>query len=347
MSFLSSALGAKNTFSAAPATGNATFQSENLQPAINTGQTTVQNQIAGVNGIVGQQQDLASQLKAQSMGAGPNIADLQLKQATDRNNQQAAGMLASQRGLNPALAARLIAQNQASNNQTAAGQSGLMRAQQQLASEGQLANVYGQAAGETLGTGTLANQNLTVNQNALQNQNSDVINANNAANSVNAGVSNQNAQINGNLIGGVLQGAGSAAAAALGAKGGKVHGGKVPAILSPGERYLNAKEAAKVKETGENPMKHGKVIPGKANVPGDSLENDVVPAHLEPGGVVLPRSVTQSQDNASKAKEFMSALKEHNEPGPKGFAKILEMKRKLKEMHGHLEDLHDSMKDAQ
>ena len=46
--------------------------------------------------------------------------------------------------MNPALAARLIAQQTAGANQQAAGQSGLMRAEQQLAAQNALANVYGQ-----------------------------------------------------------------------------------------------------------------------------------------------------------------------------------------------------------
>lgn len=360
MSFLSNAFGAQNNFHAASATGDAKFKQQDLQPAINTAQTGFQNQIGQANNIVGQQGDLASQLRAQAAGQGPNIAAMQLQQATDRNNQQAAGMMASQRGLNPALAARLIAQNQATNNQQAAGQSGLMRAEQQLAAQGQLANVYGQQAGETLQGGALQNQNLGINQQAFQNQNADIINAQNAAQGINAGVQQQNAGINAGVIGGLISGGASALSMGGGGakkayEGGEIEesdvpefltGGAVPAKVSPGERYLKAREVHEINDHGGNPMKKGHMIPGKAKVEGDSPKNDTVKAELEPGGVVLPRSVTQAEDNSSRAREFMKAIKEDKEPGPKGFAKILEMKRKMKEMHGHLQDLHDMMKEA-
>jgi hypothetical protein len=85
-------------------------------------------------------------------------------------------------------------------------------------------------------------------------------------------------------------------------------GGKVPAMVSPGEKYLNPTEVEKV-ERGEKPaIKAGVTIKGKAAVPGDSLKNDNVPKTLEEGGIVLPRSITQSKRPGPAAQKFVEAL---------------------------------------
>jgi hypothetical protein len=85
-------------------------------------------------------------------------------------------------------------------------------------------------------------------------------------------------------------------------------GGKVPAMVSPGERYLPPKEVAKVASGKKSPMKAGEAIKGKAKVKGDSLKNDTVPKTLDSGGIVLPRSVTQHPDAAHKAYEFVRQI---------------------------------------
>lgn len=87
-------------------------------------------------------------------------------------------------------------------------------------------------------------------------------------------------------------------------------GGPVPALVSPGEKYLDPKDVQKVAQTGENPMKVGETIPGKPKVGGakNSYANDTVPKTLEEGGIVLPRSVTQAKDAPKKAAEFVAAI---------------------------------------
>lgn len=49
----------------------------------------------------------------------------------------------------------------------------------------------------------------------------------------------------------------------------------------------------------------GGVVPGTAPMPGNSPQNDTVPANLSPGEVVLPRTVTQAPNAPQQAKEFM------------------------------------------
>lgn len=54
--------------------------------------------------------------------------------------------------------------------------------------------------------------------------------------------------------------------------------------------------------------KDGGKVGGKANVPGNSLQNDRVPAMLSPGEIVLPRSVTKSSDPIGNASKFVAAV---------------------------------------
>lgn len=53
----------------------------------------------------------------------------------------------------------------------------------------------------------------------------------------------------------------------------------------------------------------GGAVPGKPRVFGDDEKNDVVPAKLSPGEIVLPRSVAQAPDAASAAAAFVAAIK--------------------------------------
>lgn len=82
-------------------------------------------------------------------------------------------------------------------------------------------------------------------------------------------------------------------------------GGKVPAMVSPGEIYLNPEQVRQVIHEGQNPMKIGQRVGGKAKVKGDSLKNDTVPMDLEEGGVVIPRHITTHKMAPEKAELFV------------------------------------------
>ena len=86
-------------------------------------------------------------------------------------------------------------------------------------------------------------------------------------------------------------------------------GGMVPALVSPGEKYLSPKDVQKVK-AGAEPMKEGKTIPGKPKVGGakNDYANDTISAKLEEGGIVLPRSVTQSKHPQWAAHKFVASI---------------------------------------
>jgi hypothetical protein len=78
-------------------------------------------------------------------------------------------------------------------------------------------------------------------------------------------------------------------------------------MLSPGERYLTPEQVKAVERGKMHPM-DGKLIPGKAKVKGDSLKNDIVPAKLDDGGIVIPRRVTQGENPDEKAMKFVAAV---------------------------------------
>lgn len=82
-------------------------------------------------------------------------------------------------------------------------------------------------------------------------------------------------------------------------------GGKVPAMVSPGEVYLSPEKVHQVIHEGANPIKVGQKIPGKASKKNDSLKNDTVPMELEEGGVVIPRHITTHKMSAEKAELFV------------------------------------------
>ena len=84
-------------------------------------------------------------------------------------------------------------------------------------------------------------------------------------------------------------------------------GGKVPVMVSPGEKYLTPHQAQAAKAGKVNPLTAGKTIPGKAKVKGDSYSNDIIPAKLEKGGLVIPRSVLQSEAPMREAIKFVHA----------------------------------------
>jgi hypothetical protein len=227
----------------------------------------LQLQQQGMGGIQGNQQALAQQLLAQSQGQGPNPAQMMMQQGQDRANMQGAGMIASAKGVNPALAARLAAQNTAQGNQALVQNAGIMGAQQQLGAQNQLGNLYGQMGQQNLGQ-------QQVMQSGIQGQNQANIQNTLGAQQINAGVAGGNAQMQGQLMGGLMSGIGSLGAAAISPKG-KAHGG---------------------------------FIEGQAPVAGDSKSNDVVPAMLSPGEVVLPRSIALKENAPELAKEFVEHI---------------------------------------
>jgi hypothetical protein len=86
-------------------------------------------------------------------------------------------------------------------------------------------------------------------------------------------------------------------------------GGKVPALVSPGEVYLKPKDVKKV-VNGADPMKVGEHIPGKPKVGGakNSYANDTVKKTLDEGGIVVPRSKTKGKNPSEASIKFVHAI---------------------------------------
>ncbi len=89
-------------------------------------------------------------------------------------------------------------------------------------------------------------------------------------------------------------------------------GGKVPALVSPGEQYLPPKEAKEVVKGKKDPLKTGERIPGKPKFPGNDYRNDTVPKTLEAGGIVIPNEVMQSKHPHWAAMKFVQATMAKN-----------------------------------
>jgi len=90
------------------------------------------------------------------------------------------------------------------------------------------------------------------------------------------------------------------------ANGGSIHaGGKVPVVLSPGEKVLlpGTSPSGAAARAGSAPR-----VPGKAQVQGNSPKNDTVHAKLTPGSIVLPRTVVNAANPAKAASSFVASL---------------------------------------
>lgn len=277
------------------------------------------------------QMSLADTLRAQAAGQGPSLAQLQLQQATDRNNAMAAGAVASQRGINPALAARMIGQQQANQNQLAAGQSAQTRMAEQFAAQQQLANVLAQAGQQGLGQAG-AGQNLfgTAGQLTLgqQGQNSNTLQTLGGLNQSQNALNVEEALGRGKLN---LSAAESDLASRDRAQ-------EINAKVAAGNADQKAGVWKDIVKTGGNAIQMaagfaagGRVVPGRAKVAGDSPKNDTVPAMLSPGEVVLPRSVADDPDRAA---DFVAALSKKKKKKSGGsYADVL---AKLAEIEGML-----------
>lgn len=254
----------------------------------NTGidqQNAFMQALAGQNqNVFGQQAALSNQLMDMAQGGGPNPALAQLNQATAQNVQNQAALMASQRGAsaNPALIARQAAMQGAQAQQQAAGQAATMRAQQQLgaigAAQNQQQSMIGQQQAAQMGFNQAAQGQQNNLMGALANQNN-----------TNSQVQAQNAKNQGGLFGGLLGGVGSLIGLPL------AHGGMVP---DDGPQSYVAKY-----------FSGGVVDGGQAPVSGDSYKNDTVPAMLSPGEIVIPRSISMSENAPEKAAAFVAQVR--------------------------------------
>lgn len=274
------------------------------------------------NGL-GNQSSVFNQLQGVTNGTGPNPAQAMLANATGANTANQAALIAGQRGAgsNAGLIARQAAMQGGANQQNLAGQAAALQANQSLNALGQQGGIAGQQVAQQSGALGNYNQFAQGEQSNLLNSIAGVNQANvgmqGNINNANSGLANTVAKGQQGLVSGVMGGIGSATG--LFAQGGEVPrsfigqhyhkgGHVVPAMVSPGEVYLPPKKAEEVAAKGKNPIAEGERIPGKAKVRGDSLKNDTVHKNLEAGGIVIPKSIMESDDAAKKAHAFVQAI---------------------------------------
>lgn len=299
-------------------------------PGYGTGVTQQAQGYGNVQNEIDQQQQLAGTLQAESQGAGPNPALNQLQASTGQNIASQGALMAGQRGAaaNPALLARQVGQQGAATQQQAVGQAATLQAQQELAQQQQLQQQQANIAGESINQAAAGNNLLSTSGQLNNTQNANDINNWNNAQTINAAAAQNNANATNATTSGLINGVASQASgqglfSTIGGlfkyKGGNVcdgpgghvasylamaKGGRVPAMVSPGEGYLSPEQAKAVAEGTANPLKVAQRIPGKAKVKGDSIKNDTVPVNLDEGGVVIPRHIMNTM-SPEKAELFV------------------------------------------
>lgn len=307
--------------------------------------TQAQNGLGNQSQVYNQLQDVAAGQgpnPAQNMlnqATGANVANQAALMAGQRGSSANTGLIARQAGMQGAN----IQQQAAGQGATMQANQSLNA----LGAAGQMANTQAgqQQAAVNANTGAQQNEQAQL-LNSIAGVNSANVSNQAGINQANAGITQSRNQMIGNMVGGVAQGIG--AAAGKGAEGGFVkdfpkmaeggqapqpsnylhqyfnpspgmppsavqpmmaEGGKVPALVSPGEKYLAPQQVQAVKQ-GASPMAEGTTIPGKPKVSGakNSYANDTVKKDLDEGGIVIPRSVTQSKNPDKKAEEFVLAV---------------------------------------
>lgn len=169
-------------------------------------------QALGAQNGIQNQSNVFNQLQGVANGTGPNPAQAMLNQQTGQNIASQGALMAGQRGVgaNPGLIARQIANQGAGIQQNAVGQAATMQAQQQLGALGQLGGLASQQVGQQQQATGLFGQ-------LAGNQQAQLLNANQGANAINAGVANNNANNTSKTIGGLFNGIGGALAGRGGA----------------------------------------------------------------------------------------------------------------------------------
>lgn len=290
MSFIGDMLGTKNTYQAQGVDQSLLGTAYNQDQDSMDRQKQFVNALGAQNGlgnqqdVFGMQRNLAGQLQNIGNGTGPNPALAQLNQATGQNIAAQGALMAGQRGAsaNSGLLARLAAQQGGALQQQAVGQGATLQAQQQLSALAQLQQQQGQMAG-------LANQQVNQQQTGLNSlrsaglqEQANLMGLQTNANTVNAGVANQNTATQGQIAGGLLMGAAGAAMPGGGKIPGKAQGGVI------------------------EPMQGGGQVPGQPEVGHNSYKNDTVPAMLSPGEQVIDLNTLHDSGPVGEAARFVA-----------------------------------------
>ena len=254
---------------------------------------------------------LIGQLQGQTrgdFGAAGSLGQQLLQQGLSKNVGDVRTQLASQVGLSPAIAARMAANKQAELGGQTTQQAGILGLQQQMEAQKQLGGLASGAA--QLGSEGAAKIGGQLTQADLESKRiqAGIAQANQAAI---AGDKARTVQ----AVTGVLGGAAQVGAAAAGAAPALTQNPSTYAgsdTRGPGGSSQYAAYAA-----------HGGRIGGEAPYAGDTPKNDVVPAQLSPGEIVIPRSAAGSK---KAAKSFIESLDDWDEEP--SYSKVLKARQK-------------------
>lgn len=349
------------------------------QQAVGQAATLQANQqIAGLQGLQAAQQNIGQTQQAIG-GLGTTQAGMQ-QTGIAQQAAQAGQMVSQQQAQQQALAAQAQNQvaNQMTNQQALAGQAAAQVGQQLQANQAvtNQANVLGGQQIAQTNAGVAANQNQQqMGLGALNNVNTNNVNMQGNINSANAGLAGTTMKGQQDMIGGLLQGAGSAAGLAA-ARGGYVAMADGGMPMQPGPvappppgpqssfgqflaggntgAYLaaqpipqsvtpdttQASNAQMQNNSQDSDLKKGSSGLGKAAmmaamaakggsvqhdyragggvkatspaekavIPGNSYANDKIKAVLPEGGIVIPRSIIESDDPLGATADFVSKV---------------------------------------
>lgn len=290
---------------------------------------------AGLQGLIGTLQ----KQQAGDFGPGGSLAQKILEQGLGQNIAGVRSQLASQRGLSPALAARYAAEQTAQLGGQTAQQAGILGLQQQLAAQQLLGSLSGTAAG--LGSkagdiyGTARTQEI---EQAKAISDADLKRLNILASS-DVGIRQLQAQtgMDERKLRATIAEANQAAAAGDMNRRNQLLGGLLGAAGQVGAAYATKGASTQAGGAGAAPITSysGGRIPGEAPVSGDHPKNDIVPANLSPGEIVIPRS---SAGSKKAAKSFIDSLDDWDEEP--SYSKVLKARSQKKKYAegGRVED---------
>jgi hypothetical protein len=277
-----------------------------------------------------QQSALAKALMAQASGTQPGAGQLQLQRALQAQQAATASSIGSQRGMNQATAQRMMAQQQSAQQSAMAGQSAQVALDEQSQARQALGQLLGTQRGQDIQASTAEGQLLA----AIRSGDTDAIQAATAAaqaerqgdiqaQAQQLGLYNASGQLD-------MEAAKMKMEAAMADtdrrfKAGLINAEQktaeenhvrdfweklitagVGAALGAGSEIVTTLAAGGADKT-KNKANGGR-IDGSALKPGDHYSNDIVPAMLSPGEIVLPRSIAHADNAPEKAKKFVEAL---------------------------------------
>ena len=204
-------------------------QQTNYQPAIAGGANNALQGYGQFNQNLAGEQNLANSLQNQAAGIGPNPAQDQFAQNTQNNVAQQAALMAGQRGAgaNAGLIAREAGQQGGAIQQNATGQAATLQAQQQIAAQQALQGQQGQIQSGIVNEQNANSGLLNTAAGAQNAQNTGNIQNYNNAQSINAGVAQNNANAINKTVGSIFGAAGNAIALN---KGGEVPNPKLAKV---------------------------------------------------------------------------------------------------------------------